>query len=49
MIIGLLIIMVLFIGTLLYKLSDPNWYGQFITGKFEDEDLFTRIIKFLMS
>lgn len=38
-----------FLGVLLYKLSDVKWYNQFYTQKFEDRDVFTRLVKFLMS
>ena len=45
----ILLIAFLFLGVLLYKLSDVKWYHQFYTQKFEDKDLFTRLVKFLMS
>ena len=45
----ILLITFLFLGVLLYKLSDVKWYHQFYTQKFEDKDLFTRLVKFLMS
>ena len=32
-----------------HKLSKPEWFAQFIEGKFTDKDLFTRFVKFLMS
>jgi hypothetical protein len=44
---GLLIVFS-FIGMLLYKLSDVRWFHQFMTQKFEDKDVFTRLVKFLM-
>jgi len=37
-----------FFGIIFYKLSNPKWFGQFMSGKFEDKDLFTRFVKFLM-
>ncbi len=44
-----LLIIFSFLGVLLYKLSDVEWYNQFYTQKFEDRDVFTRLFKFLMS
>ena len=45
----ILIITFLFLGVFLYKLSDVKWYEQFLHQKFEDRDIFTRLVKFLMS
>lgn len=45
----ILIIVLLFIGMLIYKLSDVNWYHQFYNQEFKDKDWFTRLVKFLMS
>ena len=45
----ILLIIFLFLGVLLYKLSDVKWYHQFLTKDFEDRDIFTRLVKFLMS
>jgi hypothetical protein len=44
-----LFLFVVFFGFLFYKLSKPEWFVQFMTGKFEDKDLFTRFVKFLMA
>jgi len=44
-----LLITFLFLGVLLYKLSDVKWYHQFLHQEFEDKDVFTRLVKFLMS
>ena len=48
--IGTLVIFIfLFVGMLFYKLTDVNWYHQFLTQDFKDKDYFTRLIKWLMS
>ena len=43
------VIFVIFFVLFMYKLSNPKWFGQFMTDKFEDKDLFTKIVKFIMS
>ena len=45
----ILLITFLFLGVFFYKLSDVKWYHQFLTQEFEDRDIFTRLVKFLMS
>jgi hypothetical protein len=43
-----IILIFLFILMLVYKLSDVNWFHQFITQDFKDKDCFTRLVKWLM-
>lgn len=48
-ILGFLLFFIIILGILFYKMSKPEWFAQFIEGKFTDKDLFTRFVKFLMS
>jgi len=48
-IITLVIFIFLFAGMLFYKLTDINWYYQFLTQDFKDKDYFTKFVKWLMS
>ena len=37
-----------FLVIFFYKLSEVKWFHQFYTQEFEDKDIFTRLVKFLM-
>jgi hypothetical protein len=34
---------------LFYKLTDMNWYHQFLSGNLKDKDYFTKLVKWLMN
>jgi len=45
----LLVFIFLFVGVFIYKIvNDDNWCQQLLSGNLKDEDLFTKIIKWLM-
>lgn len=48
-IIFFLALIILFVIMILYKLMDYNWQYQLMTKNFTDKDIFTRLVKFLMS
>ncbi len=39
----------LFICVLFYKLTNVNWYHQFLTQDFKDKDWFTKLVKWLVN
>lgn len=39
----------LFMCVFFYRLSDIDWFEQFYTRKFEDKDIFTKFVKWLLS
>ena len=43
-----IILMVSIIVKLLYKLSDKDWYEEFVFGELTGKDWFTRFVKFLI-
>lgn len=49
MILTFSLIVIAFTGVLFWKLTDPKWYYQFVAQNFTDRDLFTRLVKWLMS
>ena len=43
-------IFAIFFGILIYRLIfNPKWYYEFVSGEFKSKDIFTKIVKFLMT
>lgn len=44
-----LLLFVSFFGYFIYRLQDPKWFCGFINDNLTDKDVFTKVVKFLMS
>jgi hypothetical protein len=49
LLIFLILTILLFFSILIFRLTDPQWFGQFINRDFTDVDIFTKLVKILMS